>query len=102
MGKFGGFYNKNDVGSEYVYGPTDTGKGGGSINTGSSGKPSDTPKEKPKTPPADRKPAKENDADHQRKLDDAFMNEPSTTRGTESGAYDGLESTEGNYWRPED
>lgn len=89
-GRYGGFYNNNDTGTEYVYGPTDTGSGGGSINTGSKGKPSSEPREKPR--PKESTKQKENDADANRRLDDAFMNEPSTVRGTESGAYDGIDA----------
>lgn len=79
-----GFNSKyNQPQTEYQYGPIDTGKGGGSINTGSKGKPSAAPKEKPAP--------KENTADADRKADDAYMAEPTEMRGTESGAYDGLD-----------
>ena len=72
--------------TEYQYGPTDTGKGGGSISTGSKGKPSTAPKEKPVP--------KENTADADRKKDDAFMAEPNTMRGTEAGNYNGLDTSQ--------
>ena len=40
---------------------------------------------------------KENTADADRKADDAFMAEPSDVRGTESGAYDGVDT--GNLYK---
>ena len=91
-GRFGRFYDSSDKGSEYVYGPTDTGKGGGSTNTGSKGQPSSTPKEKPRESRPDKKDkAHDKDVHDRMRADDAFMNEPSDVRGVESGAYDGVE-----------
>lgn len=82
----GNFYNSNQPETDYGYRPIDTGKGGGSIDTGKK-------KKREKEP-------KENSADKDRKADDAFMNEPNEVRGTESGAYDGLESIDDSHWSP--
>lgn len=91
-GRFGSFY-KDDPGTEYVYGPTDTGKGGGSINTGSKGQPSSNQKEKPRDNGQSRRDKKhDKEIYDQMKADDKFMSEPNETRGTESGAYDGLDT----------
>ncbi len=92
-----GRFLKDQPQTEYAYGHTDTGKGGGSINTGSKGKPSDAPTEKPVNERKSPREEKKHDREIYEKMkeDDAFMaspSEPTTVRGTESGAYDGLDT----------
>lgn len=101
-GRFGAFY-KDDPGKEYVYGPTDTGKGGGSISTGSKGQPSSAPKEKTRDSGQSRRDKKHDKEIYaQMKKDDDFMNEPNQVRGTESGAYDGIDQPESVDRKPEE
>lgn len=92
----------NQPGTEYQYGHTDTGKGGGSIDTGK--KPSNAPTEKARPSSSEKQRDEKHDREiyDQMKKDDEFMSEPTTTRGTESGAYNGLDTSNLRERAPED